>query len=624
MTVDESGADRVVAERWLARASEALRAGSGAPFRELLLPDAYWRDVLALTWDLHTFYGIEQIEEGLRAASATGRLSELQLRADVPVRRVVRGGREALEAVFEFAAPAGGGAGVVRLVAEPGAEPRGWTVLTALQDLDGGAASTAPAAEDGPPERHHRDFAGPNWLDRRRAAVRYDDREPEVLVVGAGQAGLGVAARLRHLGVDTLVVDRFERVGDNWRTRYHSLVLHNEVWANHLPFMEFPATWPIYVPKDMLAAFFEAYATFMELNVWSGTEFLGGQYDDAAGTWTVEVRRADGTVRELRPRHVVMAVGVSGIPYVPALPGIEEFGGEVLHSSAFENGSDYQGRRVLVVGTGTSGHDVAQDLFSRGAEVTLVQHGSTTVVSVGPDAAGRVYNLYREGLPTEVTDLINIATPYPVMRHGYQLLTRELAEQDRELLDGLRAVGFELDSGSDGTGFQMKYLRTGGGYYLDVGCSGLIADGKVRLRRTSEIEGFDAAGVQLSGGGHEPVDVVILATGYQGQQELVARLFGPETAERAGAAWGFDDEGELRNMWRRTGQPGLWFSAGSLAQSRIFSRYLALQIRACLTGALDPVRPADGPRGALRDRDLVDVWDVVPVHVGAGAKEDVR
>ncbi|MEU6701881.1 NAD(P)/FAD-dependent oxidoreductase [Pseudonocardia sp. NPDC046786] len=622
--MDERTEDRVLVEHWLSRASEALRAGSAAGLRELLLPDAYWRDILALTWDLHTFYGIEQIEEGLHATLPARRISELRLRADVPVRRVVRAGREALEAVFEFATSEGGGAGVVRLVSEPGAEPWGWTVFTALQDLDVEAVPTPPgAAPGGPTERYHRDFAGPNWLDQRRAAERYDDREPEVLVVGAGQAGLGVAARLRHLGVDALVVDRIERVGDNWRKRYHSLVLHNEVWANHLPFMEFPATWPTYIPKDMLAAFFEAYATFMELNVWTGTEFLGGQYDDAVGEWAVQVRRTDGTVRELRPKHVVMAVGVSGIPYVPALPGIEEFGGEVLHSSAFENGSDYQGRRVLVVGTGTSGHDVAQDLYSRGAEVTLVQHGPTTVVSVGPHAAGRVYNLYREGLPTEVTDLINIATPYPVMRHGYQLLTRELAEQDRELLDGLRAVGFQLDSGSDATGFQMKYMRTGGGYYLDVGCSGLIVDGKVRLRRTSEIEGFDAAGVRLSDGGHEHVDVVILATGYKGQQELVARLFGPETAERAGAVWGFDDEGELRNMWRRTGQPGLWFTAGSLAQSRIFSRYLALQLRACLTGALDLVRPADAPRGVLRDRDLVDVWEVLPDPAGAAEKEIV-
>ena len=248
---------------------------------------------------------------------------------------------------------------------------------------------------------------------------------------------------------------------------------------------------------------------------------------------------------------------------------------------------------MIVLGTGTSGHDVAQDLWSHGAEVTLVQRSATTVVTVGPDAAGKVYSIYREGNPTEVTDLINIATPYPVLRHSYQLLTRELAEIDRRLLDGLKSVGFKLDYGEDNTGFQMKYLRRGGGYYLDVGCSQLLIDGKVGLIQFSDIDSFTATGVRLADGTTIDADAVVFATGYFGQQELVRRLFGDAIADRVGLIWGYDDEGELRNMWRRTRQPGLWFIAGSFAQCRIYSKYLALQIKACEVGP----DPGTAPRG---------------------------
>ena len=428
-----------------------------------------------------------------------------------------------------------------------------------------------------------------------------------MLIIGAGRAGLSTAARLRQLGVDTLVVDRNARVGDNWRNRYHSLVLHNEVWANHLPYMPFPDTWPTYIPKDLVADWFEAYAEFMELNVWTSTEFLGASFDPDTELWAARLALADGGERILRVRHIVMASGVSGIPYRPAIPGLGEYRGETFHTSQFNEGARFAGKRVIVLGTGTSGHDVAQDLWSRGAEVTLVQRSATTVVTVGPDAAGKVYSIYREGNSTEVTDLINIATPYPVLRHSYQLLTRELAEIDKQLLDGLKSVGFKLDYGEDNTGFQMKYLRRGGGYYLDVGCSQLLIDGKVHLIQFSDIVSFTATGVRLADGIAIDAEAVVFATGYFGQQELVRRLFGDAIAENVGLIWGYDDEGELRNMWRRTRQPGLWFIAGSLAQCRIYSKYLALQIKGCEAGLL-PARCREGePRGTLREADLTDV-----------------
>ena len=166
-----------------------------------------------------------------------------------------------------------------------------------------------------------------------------------MLVVGGGQAGLAIAARLAQLQVDTLIVDRERRIGDNWRNRYHALVLHNQVHVNHLPYMRFPPNWPAYIPKDKLAAWFEAYVESMELNYWTATEFEGGTYDEKEGRWSVVLRRADGTKREMHPRHVVMATGVSGIPNLPDIPTLRNFGGTILHSSQYNDGEAWKGKR---------------------------------------------------------------------------------------------------------------------------------------------------------------------------------------------------------------------------------------------------------------------------------------
>ena len=111
------------------------------------------------------------------------------------------------------------------------------------------------------------------------AKVAFESSQPDVVVIGAGQGGLAVAANLGLLGVDTLVLEKNERVGDSWRKRYRSLVLHDPVWADHLPYLPFPASWPIYAAKDKIADWLEFYASAMELNVWTSTEILSSAYD---------------------------------------------------------------------------------------------------------------------------------------------------------------------------------------------------------------------------------------------------------------------------------------------------------------------------------------------------------
>ena len=434
-------------------------------------------------------------------------------------------------------------------------------------------------------ESYSRDFRGPNWLDRRKSAAAYVDRDPAVLVVGGGQAGLSTAARLAQLQVDTLIVDREPRIGDNWRKRYHALTLHNQVQVNHLPYMPFPPSWPTYIPKDMLAAWFEAYVEAMELNYWPATELVGGTYDEQERRWSVVLRQADGTEREMRPSHIVVATGVSGIPSVPDIPSLQNFAGTVVHSSRYDDGEAWQGKDAMVIGTGNSGHDIAQDLYSGGANVTLVQRSPTLIVNIEPSAQ-LPYALYEEGPSLEDCDLITTSMPFSLMRKSHIRFTEQAKSLDRELLEKLEGVGFELDFGEDGTGWQFKYLTRGGGYYFNVGCSDLIVEGKIRLAQFSDIAEFVAEGARLRRGDMIRADLIVLATGYKAQEHLVRELFGDAIADRIGPIWGFGDGDELRNMFTRTPQPGLWFIAGSFAQCRIYSKYLALQIKACETGLL--------------------------------------
>jgi putative flavoprotein involved in K+ transport len=566
---------------WLSRFEKADEASLPSLFHA----DSHWRDVLALTWRIETFSGRDAV---VQALSTAGRPRNVEIDPTrTPPREVMRAGRDVIEAIFRFETDDGRGDGVVRLTPSEDGTLKAWTLMTALEELKGHEEQVGRARPHG--ESYSRDFRGPNWLDLRKASAAYEDRDPAVLVIGGGQAGLSIAARLTQLGIDTLIVDRLPRIGDNWRTRYHALTLHNQVQVNHLPYMPFPPSWPTYIPKDKLAGWFEAYVESLELNYWTSTELEGGRYDEAEGRWTVTLRR-DGTKRTMHPRHIVMATGVSGIPNMPSIPSLKDFGGTVLHSSQYEDGDDWAGKRAIVIGTGNSGHDIAQDLQSSGADVTLVQRSPTLIVNIEPSAQ-LPYALYDEGPSLEDCDLITVATPLALGKQTHKILTERARQIDKPLLDGLERIGFRLDFGEDGTGWQFKYLTRGGGYYFNVGCSDLLAAGKIRLLQFADIERFTPDGARLRSGEAAPADLVVLATGYKGQEQLVAKLFGDETAERVGPIWGFGPEQELRNMFMRTPQPGLYFIAGSLAQCRIYSKYLALQIKALEVGSDPPVRP---------------------------------
>jgi len=583
--LDRTDDSSVAADNWLAQFEEALGKSDAALLKTLFHPDSYWRDVLALSWNIQTLNGRDAI---LKALPPLARSVEPSGFAIAPgraaPRKVMRAGTNAIEAIFKFETKVGRGSGIIRLIpdADDGNRLKAWTLLTELGELKGFEEQLGVARPRG--NAYSRDFRGPNWLDLRKASAEYADRDPTVLVIGGGQSGLSIAARLKQLNVDTLIVDREQRIGDNWRKRYHALTLHNQVQVNHLPYLHFPPNWPTYIPKDKLANWFEAYVEAMELNFWTETEFEGGSYDEQQGRWTVTLRRADGGNRTMHPRHVVLATGVSGIPSVPEIAGLKDFAGQVMHSSQYDDGESWKGKRAIVIGTGNSGHDIAQDLHSSGANVTMFQRSSTLVVSIEPSAQ-LVYAPYNEGT-LEDNDLIATSMPLQLARKSHRLTGEKSKALDQELLDGLTRAGFKLDYGEDNTGWQFKYLTRGGGYYFNVGCSDMIVRGDIALKQFADLHTFTAEGARMKDGTTIAADLVVLATGYKKQEELVRKLFGETVEKRVGTIWGFGEKQELRNMYTRTGQPGLWLIAGGLAQCRIGSKHLALQIKAIEEGLL--------------------------------------
>jgi putative flavoprotein involved in K+ transport len=566
-------------------AGQALDALTGAVgrrdadmFGAMFRADGSWRDVLALTGSLRTADGPNGVTLLLREALERSKARQMRVEQITRIEELTRYGIDLVEIFFTFLTDVGTGEGILRLAPEDdssGAPLRVLTLLTVLQALDVSPSTSRTAHSSGR-------STGEFWADVRRDEVEYADREPAVLIVGAGQAGLATGAWLKHLNVDALIVDRFARVGDTWRSRYRALALHNDTRMNHMPFMPFPDFFPPYIPKDKLGNWFEFYADTLELNVWTSTTFLRGAHDHELGRWNIEVER-DGSPRTVHPRHLVLATGVSGAPHQPDLPGLADFRGTAIHTAHYRDGSDFAGLRVLVIGSGASGHDVSHDLHLHGAVVTMMQRSPTIVTSV--EAANNVYSaLYMSGRPTDECDLIGMSGTYPMLRRYTPTVTKMVAERDKELLDGLHAAGFETHFGEHEMGYPMEFRKRGGGYYLDVGCSALLIEKKVALVQGRDVVRVVPAGLELSDGSTLEFDAIIFATGYQTIQEGVRSSLGAEIADRVGPVWGLDAEGELRNMARRTAQEGLWFLGGGFPETRKHSRHLALQILAAEHG----------------------------------------
>jgi cation diffusion facilitator CzcD-associated flavoprotein CzcO len=584
---------RRLAKFWLDAFNEAMERTDSARLASMMYDDGYWRDLLSFGWEFKTLHGPAAVQAWLAEAFNAHTACNFRLEDEAAV-GAIGAHRETLEFFFTFETAIGNGRGFVRLIPDPNS-PDGAKIFTILTSMKALKDFPDPAGRKRVRDELRVTSHGlESWLDQRNAARDFRHRDPEVLIIGAGQSGLMMAARLGQLGISTLIVDKSERVGDVWRKRYRTLRLHNEICMNHFAYMPFPDNWPVYLPKDKLADWFEFYAESMELNIWTETTFLDGAFDQDDKRWTVRLRTADGGARTMRPSHVIMAVGVSGIPRIPEFSGVKDFAGDIVHSSGDSDHLDVKGKSVLVVGVGTSGHDIAQNMHARGAKVTMLQRSPITVVSLEPSSV-RAYELYRanDGVrPLADTDMMAAATPYELLARLHKPLSQRMAEDDKELLDGLRKAGFLLDNDDeDNAGYFLKLLKSQSGYYLNVGASDLIIEGKIQIKSGAAIERLTARQVIFTDGSALDADIVVLATGYAPLQEAVRTLFGDDVAERVGPIWGVGAEGELRNMYARTAQQGFYVLGGGFPAARVYSQYTAILIKATLEGLLPPSPP---------------------------------
>lgn len=574
---------------WLAQLDDALAKEDAAAAAALFAPAGFWRDFVSLTWNLKTLEGRAEIEAMLRETLPAAKPRGFRLVGDATE------ADGTTEGWIEFETAAGRGEGHLRLTAD-GA----FTLLTTLRELKGFEERKGPQREQG--VSHHADPNRKTWKEKReeeQARLGYQD-QPYVVIIGGGQGGIGLAARLRRLDVPTLVIEKNPRAGDSWRNRYKSLCLHDPVWYDHLPYLPFPDHWPVFAPKDKLGDWLESYVKIMEINYWSSTLCEGARYDEAKGEWEVRVVR-EGKPVTLRPKQLVLATGMSSVPNIPDIPGMKDFKGTIHHSSNHPGGDAWKGKRAVVIGSNNSAHDICADLWENGADVTMVQRTSTHIARSETLMELALGDLYSEkalaaGVTTHMADMIFASLPYRILPDIQIPVYAEMKRRDADLYERLEKRGFLLDFGEDGSGLFCKYLRRGSGYYIDVGASELIADGKIKLK-VGKTERITAGGVVVDGE-ELPADLIVLATGYASMNGWAAELISQEVADKVGKVWGMGSgttkdpgpwEGELRNMWKPTQQPGLWFHGGNLHQSRHYSLYLSLQLKARMEGVATPV-----------------------------------
>ncbi|WP_315927218.1 NAD(P)/FAD-dependent oxidoreductase [Mesorhizobium sp. SP-1A] len=583
------------ADAWLEGFARALDQRDADAAASMFGENCYWRDLIAFTWNIRTLEGREAIRDMLAATLETVCPRAWRLSGEATAEHGT------VEAWFTFETQAARGEGCLRL-----RDGKCRTFFTAVSELKGFEERKGPSRPLGVKHRADRDRE--TWAEarRREQSELGTATQPYCVVIGGGQGGIMLGARLKQLGVPTIILEKNARAGDSWRNRYRSLVLHDPVWYDHLPYIPFPDHWPVFTPKDKMGDWLEMYARVMELDYWTSSACTAAAYDDAKGEWTVEVDR-DGERMTLRPKQLVFATGAYGPPRMIDLPGAETFKGEILHSSRYADGSRFRGKACAVIGAASSGHDVSVDLWEAGAKVTMIQRSPTTVVK-SDTLMEMGFDTYSEaalarGIDVDRADMLSASVPFALMPEGQKRLYDRIRARDADFYDRLARSGFAIDFGEDETGLLMKALRTGSGYYIDVGASDLIIDGEIEVVSGAGIETLTPGGIVFEDGREIEADAIIACTGYQSMHETVAELVSREVADRVGPCWGLGSgvkgdpgpwKGDPRNMWKPTAQEGLWFHGGNLALSRFYSKFVAMQIKARMERLPTPVY---GPRG---------------------------
>ncbi|CEP23044.1 FMO4 [Cyberlindnera jadinii] len=586
-----------LATGWLAEFNNALADVKADPagLDKFLLPHTIWKDHLSLQLDLRDFIGPDKIKDQLvKSVDKIGHF-ELDKQADYRYPTGVAlqtihpegpHGEAPIEWIFlylKYATDYGIGRGSIKLISvKDEAAPIGLKALSIYTVLDEFTKVPERAGKKRPLGANHgENVARKTWLEKRQEEQDYKgEHQPLCVIVGGGQGGLTIAARMKAFGYNTLVVESNNRIGDNWRKRYKFLSLHDPFYYHKLPYIHSDMS-PMYSSKDQFAEFLECYAKMLELNVWTNTTVTGAEFDESKCEWEVTVKNnSTSDVKKLHPKHVVFCTGHSGEPNVPKFPDEDKFQGEIVHSSKHTSGANYEGKRALVIGACNSAHDIAQDFYEQGIkEVTMLQRSSTCVISSHFGVKINCRDVFDENGPDiDTADLLLHNNPIYLTNLLMQQQYRESSKADASMLEGLKKAGFQTNAGMGGTGLFGLYYRRGSGYYIDVGCSKLIIDGKVKVKH-STVKRFTETGVELNDGSViDNLDIVVKATGYSNMKDTARDVFGHKVSDKLNPVWNLDEEGEFRSIWRPSGHPNFWFMGGNLAMARYYSKRLALQI----------------------------------------------
>lgn len=314
--------------------------------------------------------------------------------------------------------------------------------------------------------------------------------EKDILIIGAGPAGLAVAGRLRKAGLDFDLLEKSKQIGHSWHNHYDRLHLHTVKELSNLPHKEFPEDYPRYVPRQKLVEYFEDYAQEFAIKPRFGEE-IDSLKKNPDGKWEVKSKAGHA----YQASHIIVATGVNRVPKVPDWPGQDSFSGTITHSRTYKNPQPYLGQRVLVIGMGNTGAEIALDLSEHEVETFISVRSPISVVP--RDLNGR---------PVQVTSKQLAKLPF-----GFG---DWLGSQIRKIYFGNLAK-YNLESSKAHPAVQLR--ETGKTPIVDIGTIQAIKDGKIQVEK--EIDHFTEKGVVFKNGTELAVDHVILATGYSAQIE---------------------------------------------------------------------------------------------------------
>lgn len=432
-------------------------------------PDAIWRDMFALTGSSRTFYGPDNIIQTWRSLIEAAPPENITYQKQ-SAHKIDLGETNWVEGSFTFEiheAPARTCTAALSLVSADDGTWKIWILRTFLDKLQG-----HPSVDDMAPVRQ----MNGGW---KHVELEEDCKDTfECVVVGGGQAGLSVAGRLQSQGIDYVLLEKNEAIGDNWKHRYRSTKLHTNRESSHLPFNRtFPSHYPQYLGKDDLARGYSDWAHAYGINVWLSTTLVSGQWHEDTGQWTLVASR-NGETRNITTTHVVLAIGAGcQIPIMPVYPGVETFRGEIQHSAEYYCADKWKGKHGVVVGTANTAHDVAEDMVAAGmVSVTMIQRSPTYVLPA--EYYEKVQELsWNADFPTEIADQEMLTVPLAVIRLISMLVLHAMARAEPERFDALEKAGFKTVRYGD---IIYQVFDRFGGHYMDVGASAKIANGLVR------------------------------------------------------------------------------------------------------------------------------------------------